>query len=151
MTDNGLPSWTAPSGRTYPPPPRSFTPPILPTTFTTYNAWQDEDEEDPDAAVNYGGPPEDDAAPEHGRFPQEPDAAADPSDQEVPNDAIPWPLALQEPEDPEAELCPPFEDPIDEMEWPALPQEPDETLIPPEASSWPDLPQHPDAEPPWLN
>jgi hypothetical protein len=42
MTENGLPSWTAPSGRTYPPPPRSFTPPILPTAFTTYNEEDDE-------------------------------------------------------------------------------------------------------------
>ena len=51
MTDNGLPSWTAPSGRTYPPPPRSFTPPILPTAFTTYN---EEDDEEADAFLEDG-------------------------------------------------------------------------------------------------
>ena len=47
MTDNGLPSWTAPSGRTYPPPPRSFTPPILPNAFTHPGTGEDDDEEDP--------------------------------------------------------------------------------------------------------
>ncbi|WP_269045077.1 hypothetical protein [Paenarthrobacter sp. Z7-10] len=35
MTDSGIPAWTAPSGRTYPPIPRDITPPILPNHFTT--------------------------------------------------------------------------------------------------------------------
>ena len=55
MTDNGLPSWTAPSGRTYPPPPRSFTPPILPTAFTTY---KEEDDEEPYPRGDHAGPQE---------------------------------------------------------------------------------------------
>jgi hypothetical protein len=55
MTDNGLPSWTAPSGRTYPPPPRSFTPPILPTTFTAYDG---EDDDEPYPVADHTGPQE---------------------------------------------------------------------------------------------
>ncbi len=52
MTDNGLPSWTAPSGRTYPPPPRSFTPPILPNAFTRPDG---EDDRDAPGVVDKGG------------------------------------------------------------------------------------------------
>ncbi|MDQ6753125.1 MAG: HNH endonuclease, partial [Actinomycetota bacterium] len=36
MTESGLPSWTAPSGRTYPPPPPDFSPPELPEAFTAH-------------------------------------------------------------------------------------------------------------------
>jgi hypothetical protein len=46
MTDTGLPSWTAPSGRTYPPPRAASTPPILPNAFTHPNPGEEDEEAD---------------------------------------------------------------------------------------------------------